>query len=297
MLQYISESAEKRFIYNSFKYYLSPEIINEILQNPATLKLGGEKKKITVFFSDIRGFSGISEVFSPEMLTYVVSEYMTEMTDIIMAQRGLVSQYFGDGIMAFWGAPLQNSHQAEDACASAVAMMGALEKLNARFKQEKINAHINIGVGINTGQVIAGNIGSKKKFNYTVFGDGVNLTARLEALNKGYGTQIIISESTKKEIEHNPAFILRALDTIVVKGKQEPTNIFEILAKPLHNGILEGFSRGRQYYKEGNWQAAVKEFEPIAGQDGPSRLFLERCLHFQKNPPVAWNGIYEFKHK
>ena len=138
---------------------------------------------------------------------------------------------------------------------------------------------------------------SGKRTHPVEIGDAMTDTARLEALNKEYGTHIIISESTKKEIEHNPAFILRALDTIVVKGKQEPTNIFEILVKPPHNGILEGFNRGRQYYKEGNWQAAVKEFEPIAGQDGPSRLFLERCLHFQKNPPVAWNGIYEFKHK
>lgn len=295
--QYVSESAEKRFIFNSFKYYLSPEVIGEIMRHPEQLKLGGEKKKITVFFSDIRGFSGMSEKLSPEMLTYVVSEYMTEMTDIIMGQRGLVAQYFGDGIMAFWGAPVANERQAADACSAALMMIPALERLNARFASEGIGVSLAIGVGIHTGLVTAGNIGSRKKFNYTVFGDGVNLASRLEGLNKEYGTNIIISESVKRELEGSGGIVLRELDTIIVKGRSEPTTIFEILPKPLYKDIERQFASAREHYRRGQWQEAIEAFAPIAAQDGPSRLLMERSRMFQENPPSGWNGIYAFKSK
>jgi len=297
IFQYLVEFREKRFIYESFKYYLSPEVIQDILKDPKKLALGGERKKITVFFSDIRGFTSASESLSPEMLTYVVSEYMTEMTDIIMAEKGLVSQYFGDGIMAFWGAPLKNANQATDACRAALLMQAALDGLNARFKNENINAHINVGMGINTGEVIAGNIGSRKKFNYTVFGDGVNLTARLEGLNKEYGTNIIISETTRKEVADNPQFSIRELDVIMVKGKKQPTAVFELRTTPLDPSIMRHFSDGRKLYNEGKWKEAIAQFSLIANSDGPSRLYIKRCQEFEDNPPEHWNGIYEFNKK
>lgn len=297
IFQYFTESEAKKFIYNSFKYYLSEEVINEIMLSPEKLKLGGEKKKITVFFSDIRKFTAMSEALTPEILTYVISEYMTEMTDTIMAQKGLVAQYFGDGIMAFWGAPLPNENQAQDACMSAMKMMDAVEKLNSRLKKESINAEINIGIGINTGEAIAGNIGSKKKFNYTVFGDGVNLTSRLEGLNKEYGTNIIISESTKKEIEKNRQFKVRELDKILVKGKKEPKTIFELVVKDIPSDVLTHFEHGRKYYQEGNWDKAIEEFSFSKNTDGPSKAYLQRCKDFKKNPPQNWNGVYEFKTK
>lgn len=303
MHQYVTESKEKKLIYESFKYYLSPEIIQEIIKDPSKLKLGGEKKKITVFFSDIRGFSGMSEILTPEQLTHALSEYMTEMTDIIMDHKGLVAQYFGDGIMAFWGAPIQNASQAEDACRSCVAMIRALKPLNERLAKEGITTPIKIGVGVNTAQVIAGNIGSKKKFNYTVFGDGVNLSSRLEGLNKEYGTSIIISEATKKdlsagrqELEHNPEFLLRQLDTIVVKGKKEPTVIYELLIDPLPQKVSEHFQRGRELYIQGKWQEAIVEFSANT-EDGPSKFYLKRCREFLENPPENWTGVYEFKNK
>jgi len=297
IFQYISESAGKKFIYESFKYYLSPEVINEIIQDPKKLKLGGERKKITVLFSDIRGFTSISETLSPEELAHILNEYLTEMADIIMKQQGLVDKYIGDAIMAFWGAPIEQTDQAKKACASALAMVRALEALNRHWQSKGILQKLEIGIGINTGQALVGNLGSKKRFNYTALGDSVNLASRLEGLNKEYGTTVIITESAKKELENNPELKTRKLDTIMVKGKKEPAVIFELLTKELDAKILEHFEKGKDFYKKGNWQEAINEFSVIAGQDSPSQTFLARCRQFQTKAPASWNGVYEFKNK
>ena len=294
--QYIATSKEKRFIHNSFKYYLNPDVIAELIANPKKLNLGGERKKITVLFSDIRGFTTLSESMTPEQLTHILNEYLTKMTDVIMNQRGLVDKYIGDAVMAFWGAPLQNNHQAQDACMSAVKMIEELNNLNAHWKESNTAKPLAIGMGINTGEVVVGNFGSQKRFNYTVLGDEVNLAARLEGLNKTYGTSIIITEATKKEIENNPVFNLRELDVIIVKGKKEPKVIFELSVKPFDKVMLGHFNRGRKFYNEGKWLQALQEFS-FGKDDGPSNMYFARCQEFQHNPPEHWNGVYEFKTK
>ncbi|MBX4190023.1 adenylate/guanylate cyclase domain-containing protein [Candidatus Parcubacteria bacterium] len=297
LFQYALESKEKKFIHNSFKHYLAPDVIDELILDPTKLKLGGERKKVTILFSDIRGFTTISEKLTPEQLTHVLNEYLTEMTDIVIEHKGLVDKYIGDAVMAFWGAPILNNNQALDACLSAVNMIKALDSLNEHWKSREISNEFKIGVGINTGEVVVGNLGSKTRFNYTVIGDEVNLCSRLEGLNKVYGSEIIITESTKKAVEHDSRFQIRELDLITVKGKKEPKIIFEIMTKPLDKNILDHFNLGRQLYKEGKWNEAIAHFAIGAEVDGPTKLYLERCQYLQEHPPESWNGVYEFKTK
>lgn len=298
---YISESREKKFIRKSFQYYLSEEVVEQIVQNPEKLKLGGELKKVTIFFSDIRGFTAISETLSPKELTEKLNVYLTAMTDIITGQRGLVDKYIGDAVMAFWGAPLDNDMQGEHAALAALEQMRTLEKLNKKWQAEGL-ARFDIGIGLSTGKVVVGNMGSEKRFNYTIIGDEVNFASRLEGLNKTYGTSCIISEATKKEIEKNPTFRIRELDLVTVKGKKEPKLIFELITKEVDQSlekILSLFSEGRTFYMAGEWSKAIECFESAlsAGEDGPSRLFLERTKELSKSHPSNWSGIYEFKTK
>ncbi len=301
LFQYTQESKEKRYIRKTFQYYLNPEIIDELIQNPQKLALGGESKKVTIFFSDIRGFTAISEAMSAHGLTHLMNEYLSAMTDIIMQRRGLVDKYIGDAIMAFWGAPLPNRDQASDACRAVLEMSRRLRELNIDWQKENIPL-IEIGVGINTGEVIVGNMGSRNRFNYTIMGDEVNFCSRLEGLNKAYGTECLISESTQKEIAKEQDLVVRELDLVMVKGKKEPKLIFELVTKPVDDTlkkVLEYFAQGKASYLRGEWDKAIDQFQKALAlhEDGPSKTFLERCHLLKIQAPVIWNGVYEFKSK
>lgn len=301
LYQYFSESKEKKMIRSMFQYYLMPEVVNELVQNPEKLRLGGEKRKMTILFSDIRGFTTISEKLSPETLTSLLNEYLTDMTEAVMKHKGFVDKYIGDAIMAFWGAPVLNPNQVKDACLTVLKMSEMLRNLNLKWKEKGL-PELGIGVGVNTGEVIVGNIGSNARFNYTVIGDEVNFASRLEGLNKVYGTQCILSESSKKEIENDQTFVLRELDLVTVKGKTEPKLIFELITRPVDDKlteILKEFSLGRRLYINADFKNAKTHFEKALslGEDGPSKVFLERCEFLEQNPPSSWNGVYEFKTK
>lgn len=299
--QYISESKEKRFIRQTFQYYLSPDVIEQLVENPQKVSLGGESKMITVLFSDIRGFTSISEKMIPQELVSFLNEYLTAMTDIVMARRGLVDKYIGDAVMAFWGAPLANVNQAKDSCETAVDMIGTLRKLNEGWEKRGL-PEIRIGIGINRGEMAVGNMGSNKRFNYTLMGDDVNLASRLEGLTKYYGVNCIISETVTREIEASKQFFVRELDAVMVKGKKEPVRIFELIAQLPDDAGREAlvlYDLGKEYYINGEWDKAIEKFQDaikITG-DGPSKLFLSRCQEFQDHPPADWSGIYEFKTK
>ncbi len=299
--QYVSESKEKRFIQKTFQYYLMPEVINEIIKDPKKLSLGGQKKKLTILFSDIRGFTSFSEKLSPEELVRMMNEYFTLMSNNIMDHKGLVDKYIGDAIMAFWGAPVSNESQASDACMAALVMSASLKSLNTKWKELGV-PEIGIGIGLNTGEVIVGNMGSEKRFNYTIMGDEVNFGSRLEGLNKTYGTQCIISEETWNAVKNDTRFIIRELDNVMVKGKKQPKLIFELITtseiKELER-ILPLFSQGRMEYTKGNFKQAAGIFEQILKiyPDGPSQTFLNRCLYLIEHAPLKWNGIYEFETK
>ncbi len=299
--QYVSESREKRQIRKMFQYYLMPEVIEELAANPERLSLGGQEKTLTMLFCDIRGFTTISEGLSPSELTSLINEYLTAMTDAIMGQGGLVDKYIGDAVMAFWGAPLPNPSQESAACRGALAMLQALDELNLNLKKRGVRP-IHIGIGISTGEVVVGNMGSARRFNYTVMGDEVNFASRLEGLTKAYGVSCIIGERTAKAIMKAPGFTVRELDLVMVKGKKEPRAIYELVtALP---GVAQKeqfvhFASGREAYTKGDWKNAVTHFKAALahGEDGPSKTFLERTEHFSTEAPKDWHGVWEFKTK
>jgi adenylate cyclase len=199
--------------------------------------------------------------------------------------------------MAFWGAPLENENQESDACKSSIAMMKKLQELNKRWKTP-----LAIGIGMNTGNVVVGNMGSRKRFNYTVMGDEVNLASRLESLTKYYRTSILVSEQTRAAFSASKEIWFRELDQIVVKGKQDPTKIFEVLLKKPNQKEQDAhkyFEQGRLAYTKGNWDAAIRKFEKAIEltNDGPSQLFLERSANLKLHPPKGWDGVYSFDQK
>lgn len=222
----LTEEENVKYIRNTFSKFVAKDIVNELLENPESLKLGGEKKELTVFFSDIRGFTTMSESLSPENLVHLLNEYLSTMTDLIIAYRGTIDKYMGDAIMAFWGAPVRNEDHAYFACITALVQLEELKKLQDRWAEQGYPI-IDIGIGLNSGDAVVGNMGSSHRMDYTVMGDTINLGSRLEGTNKQYGTRIIISEFTYAKVKDR--IYARELDDIRVKGKNEPVKIFELL--------------------------------------------------------------------
>ena len=294
---YIYEKKNKKKILGAFQKYVSTDVIKHILDNPEKLKLGGEKREITVFFSDIRGFTTISEKLTPEELVSLLNEYLTEMTNIILKYNGVVDKYMGDAIMAFWNAPFDQKNHAELAAKASIEMEEKLEELTKKW-----NMDFKIGIGLNTGNAVIGNMGSYDRFDYTAMGDNINLGARLESINKEYSTMIIISESTKKQLKN---FLVRKLDKVIVKGKNKAIILYELINlekdSKWHKDIIEGFEKGLELYFKQKWDEAIKEFKKVLklrANDGPSKVFIKRCETFKQNPPEKdWNGVWTMKTK
>lgn len=290
-------------IKKAFGKYVSPDVINEIMKSPEKLSLGGERRNITVFFSDIRGFTSISEVLTPEQLVNLLNEYLTEMTDIVIEERGILDKYMGDAIMAFWGAPiLQKDHPARAARVS-LKMMRRLKEMQVKWREEGIPA-LDIGIGLNTGDAVVGNMGSTQRFDYTAMGDVVNTGSRLEGVNKQYGTNILISEFTYERIKHE--FYCRKLDMIKVKGRDTPLIIYELVSEigglsSKQKKAFEHFNSGMKKYWDRKWTDAISEFKKaleILPHDGPSAKMIDRCTIFKKDPPDNhWDGVYVMKTK
>lgn len=301
---YMTEEKQKKFIQNAFAQYLSPEVINNLIKDPSKLKLGGERKVLTAFFSDVAGFSAISEKLSPEELVELLNIYLTEMTDIIMKYGGTVDKFEGDAIIAFYGAPLSFEDHATKACLTAIDMQKKLNELRLQWKSEG-RPELFVRIGLNTGPMVVGNMGSKNRMDYTMMGDSVNLASRLEGVNKQYGTYTIIGESTFNESKS--MIVARELDVIRVVGKKEPTVIYELIGRkgevePRKIEITEIFQKGLSHYKNQHWDEAIKCFSEsleIDENDAPSMTFLERCLEFQASPSFkkTWDGVHEMKTK
>ena len=230
------ERAQRLQIKSMLDSYVSPEVVNILLKNPEKLNLGGEDREVTIFFSDIRGFTSLSEGLTPQELVSLINKYLSRMTDIIMDNQGTVDKYIGDAIMAFWGAPLDDPDHPFKACKASLEMITALKEINSTLPPDK---QIDIGIGINTGIATIGNMGSTKKKNYTAMGDTVNLASRLEGVNKLFHTKIIISESTFKRVKDK--ILARELDLIRVKGKKQPVKIYEVIGfLEDYEGIIKG---------------------------------------------------------
>lgn len=290
---------QKNLVKKMFGKYVSPELAKELMCNPEAIKLGGAKKEVTIFFSDIRGFTSLSEKMTPEELIYMLNQYLTEMTDIVMANKGMVDKYIGDAVMAFWGGLIGLKNHAESSAKASLQMITALEKINQKLKSQNL-PEIKIGIGLNTGEVIIGNVGSQQRLNYTVIGDSVNLASRLEGLTKQYGVLIIISEATNIQITNN--YLTRYLDLITVKGKEKPVTIYELMDYQKEKPVwLETFSAGIKLYQAQEWEQALEKFNKILLEqpnDGPTKVYIKRCLEYIKKPPAnTWDGIYRHTSK
>jgi adenylate cyclase len=300
LYRYLVEEREKRFISATFEHYLSPHVIQELTQNPDKLRLGGEKKELTIFFSDIRDFASIVETTPPETLVGFLNGYLTPVTDIILDQKGLLDKYIGDAVMAVFGAPLFDPDHPRKACESAVSIMRLIKSSQEKWQNEFKVPKIRIGIGINTGIMTVGNMGSERRFDYTVMGDAVNLGSRLEGLNKFYGTNVLISQSTYEKVKDH--FPFREVDEVQVKGKKERIRIYELLVDPVsaQEQMIPIFSKGLAAYRAGNFKTARDLFDRcqiLVPQDGPTTLFLERCQQYAENPPTDWEGVTSFKVK
>lgn len=281
----------------AFSSYVSPQLLEIITRNPDRLRLGGEKREVTVLFSDIRGFTGLSERLKPEELVNLLNEFLTPMTDVILENSGTLDKYIGDAIMAIFNAPVDVPDHADRACLSALKMLEVLDGINPHFK-ERYGVILDIGIGINTGEAVVGNMGSRQRFDYTAIGDTVNLASRLEGLNKLYKTRVIVSENTKRKLKRD--FLMRTLDVVVVKGRREPVRIYELMRNTEENREKAlRFERAIEEYFKGNFEGAMLLFEELSIRfgDETSSVFLKRCTELIEKPPEKWTGVYIAREK
>jgi len=295
---FFRESRQKKFIRHAFSQYLAPSVVKKLIESPENLKLGGEERHITAFFSDVQGFTSISEKLTPSEIGNLLNEFLTEMTDIILKYEGTVDKFEGDAIIAFFGAPNHIEHQAEIACRACVEMQKRLALLREKWRKEN-RPEMKMRIGMNTGMAVVGNMGSKNRMDYTMIGDTVNTAARLEGMNKVYGTYTLISESTCKEAGEK--ILTRELDLVSVVGKKQALRIYEVVDFPENadetlKKVLSLYAGGLAAYRTGNWDTAMQYFEnalKLKSDDAPSQTMLGRCRQFKENPPAAnWGGVY-----
>ncbi|MGB9715753.1 MAG: CHASE2 domain-containing protein [Thermodesulfovibrionales bacterium] len=291
IISYSGVEKKRRYLRRAFSFYLSPQVAKRVIENPERLKLGGQRVYATVLFSDLAGFTEMSEMNEPEDVVSILTRYTTEMTKIIFEYQGTLDKFIGDAIMAVWGTPAEDEEQALHACLAALKMQRQMKTLAREINIPGYK--ISMRVGINSGIVMAGNMGSEERFDFTVIGDNVNIASRLESLNKIYGTEIIISESTMEKIEGK--LTVRELDKVRVKGRKQDIRIFELIdgeKKP----FIEIFEKGLKLYHKGEFSAALMKFsESLKNnpEDIPSKVFIKRCEYLIKTPPKKWDGIWD----
>jgi adenylate cyclase len=296
-VNYIIEGQKRRWIKQSFDQYLSPEVVNTLVKNPSSLVLGGELQDLTVLFADIRGFTTLAEGMDPQELTRFLNEILGLLTQAIIEHGGTLDKYMGDAVMAFFGAPVHSPDHRQMACRSAVAMTEMLHEARQEW-QARGWPMVRIGVGLNSGDMVVGNLGSERRFDYSVIGNEVNLGSRLEGLTKVYGVKIIIGENTRCRLARET--VCRELDLVKVKGQKEPVRIYELLGKDYFSGggyaFLESFSKGLQLYRNGEYGAAITAFAAtmqLKTQDRPSQYFINRCQQLLAHPPASdWDGVW-----
>jgi adenylate cyclase len=302
--RFFNEERQRRKARETFSRFLAPAIVEQVLEREGSLKLGGEKRELTCLFADIRGFTTISEQLDPHVLLEVLNEYLTPMTDIIVSgHQGTLDKYIGDAIMAFWGAPQPQADHALRACRASLAMIARLDELRVGWRERGL-PDIDIGVGLNTGPMSVGFLGSQDRFyNYTVLGDAVNLSSRLEGANRQYGTHILIGPITREMVKTD--MVLREIDRVRVKGKREPVQIYELLAEapatPELAAFIEAFDWGISAYQAQRWEEAIGRFREairLHGGDATSDIYITRCETMRKEPPgPQWDGVYEMHTK
>jgi len=294
---YFIETRGKRQLTGLFGHYVPPALVDEMARRPEAYSLEAENREMTVLFSDIRGFTTISEGLNPKELSELMNQFLTPMTSVIHDHRGTIDKYMGDAVMAFWGAPLSDPEHARHAVQAGLGMLSRLDELNRNFANRGWPA-IRIGVGINTGPMSVGNMGSEFRMAYTVLGDAVNLGSRLEGLTKGYGVSMLVSESTREAV---PEYAYREIDRVRVKGKDRPITIFEplCLRSELDNtwkDELKLYREALRMYRAGEWDTAEMNFLNLSRTSrAPAlyKVYVERIEQFRKQPPgPGWDGVF-----
>jgi len=312
---YISEEAQRRRIRSAFGQYLSPALVEQLAKSPDKLVLGGEDREMSILFSDVRGFTTISELYKddPQGLTSLMNSFLTPLTNAIIEHKGTIDKYMGDAVMAFWNAPLNDADHEINACEAALEMLRRVDMLNSQREQQAKESGqrfipIKVGVGINTGRCVVGNMGSDLRFNYSVLGDSVNLASRLEGQSKNYGLPIIVGSRTASAVGHK--FAVLELDCITVKGKTEPESVYTVLGRSdvadsdrfgqLRESVNDMLARFRRQDFSGATQAIerCRKFGDGFGLSDLFDIYSERIRVFEENPPPAdWNGVFVLETK
>lgn len=306
-VKYVLEEKNKKFIKSAFSKYVAPSIVDSIIKDPSKLTVGGEKRDLSIMFSDIRGFTSFSEKMDAKKLSQFLNDYLGHMTEIVFENEGTLDKYIGDAVMAFWGAPLDQKKHASNACKTAIKMLETLAQHKQRYRDE-YDVEVNIGIGINSGAVSVGNMGSERIFEYTVIGDHVNLASRLEGLTKAYGAGIVTSRFTFDEIlsSGEPLPPHRVLDFVIVKGKKKSVELIQVLERSYDSQGLSTFEEARKLYQLKKWDEAIIKFQAanellkpsVEKNDGPSEMYIDRCEEFKKIPPASdWDGSWEMTSK
>jgi class 3 adenylate cyclase len=290
--RFIVADKDKRLLRQSFALYLAPAVIDRMLASSRPPELGGEARIVTIYFSDVAGFSSLSEKMQPAEIVAMMNAYLSAMTDIIESEGGFVDKYIGDAIVAVFGAPADDADHAAKAVRAALRCRQRIQELNATdepFRSRPIGQRI----GLNSGEVLVGNIGSRRRFNYTVMGDAVNLASRLEGANKYFGTAILASEATVALA--GPGFAWREVDSVRVKGRAQPVSILEPLAEgetPAdRRASIEAYAEGLTRWRAGDFAGAAESFGQAAATDPPSRLFQRRAQAMAQHPPTDWDPV------
>ncbi len=298
---YFVESRGKRQLAGLFGQYIPPELVDEMSDDPDAFSLEGESREMSVLFTDVRGFTTISEGLDPQELSQLMSEFLTPMTRVIHAHRGTIDKYMGDAVMCFWGAPLQDPDHALHALEAGLDMLATLKSMDADFKSRGW-PEIRIGVGVNTGAMNVGNMGSEFRMAYTVLGDAVNLGSRLEGLTKQYGVDMIVNETTREQV---PSYAFRELDKVRVKGKDKPVTIYEPLGLKDELSAelrkeLKLYRQALKLYRQQSWDMAEIQFLNLqkTTERGLYNLYAERIAHFREQSPESdWDGVYTHQTK
>lgn len=297
VVSYRQEGRQRRYLKSAFRHYLSPAVIDTLIAHPESLVLGGERRHISIFFSDVQGFTSISERLSPEELTSLLNDYLSQMTDILLESGGTIDKYEGDAIIAFWNAPVELHDHGRRAVEAMIRCQEKLAQLRPQLEQ-RAGRPFYMRVGINTGDAVVGNMGSSSRFDYTMLGDSVNLAARLEGLNKQFGTYSMCSAASKEEaLAFGTELRFRELARVAVVGKKEAVTVFEPMNANEYaerQAVLEAFSQGLQLFYQGKFSEALEAFSAIQKEDAPAAHYVAKCRELLENPPdlSSWEGVW-----
>lgn len=292
------EKKEKKFLVKAFKSYVAPQLVEAIANNPEKLGVKGEKREITVLFSDLEGFTSLAEKLEPEVLVQFMNEYFTGVSQIIFRFGGTIDKFIGDSVMAFWNAPIETPEHQKLASVCALEISLFSKKFLAEKKDIMTESRIRTRIGINSGFAIVGNIGSEDRFSYTVMGDEINLASRIEGLNQNYQTDVLISESTYDVIKDKVENVFfRFVDHVRVKGREKPVKLFTVVAYSEYQVKFDTkYMEAFDLYILRQFELSKKILDAQL-EDGPSKKLFERCEYLILNPPEVWDGIFEFKVK